>query len=75
MARRPGSPTYGRRFVGNTNSLEVHDLDREDTRPSGCQIDEIIAAGHARTFQPDALATAIGAGYDRCAKCIGGSTR
>ena len=28
---------------GGTRKMEVHDLDQEDTRPSGCQIDEIIA--------------------------------
>jgi hypothetical protein len=44
MARRPGSPLYGNEYCGNTNTMEVHDLDNEDTRPSGCQIDEIIAA-------------------------------
>ncbi|HJN14330.1 MAG TPA: hypothetical protein QGH10_02505 [Armatimonadota bacterium] len=75
MARRPGSPTFGRRFVGNTNKMEVHDLDREDTRASGCQIDEIIRAKHARIFNPDTLAQAHKSGYDNCAKCIGNSTR
>ena len=75
MARRPGPPTHGRRFVGNTSEKEVHDLDHEDTRPSGCQIDEIIAARHARTFDPDTLAQARSEGYDPCAKCIGGSQR
>jgi len=75
MARRPGAPTYGRRFVGNTSKREVHDLDNEDRSPSGCQIDEIIRAGHARVFTPDTLAQAHTEGYDNCAKCIGGSRR
>jgi len=69
MARRP----YPERFLGNTAKKEVHDLDREDTRPSGCQIDEIIRAGHARPFAT--LAAAHAAGYDNCAKCLGESTR
>lgn len=72
MARRPGPPTYGRRFVGNRNHMEVHDLDREKT---ACQIDEIIRSGHAVTFNPDTLARAHQQGYDNCAYCIGSSTR
>ena len=74
MARRFGSPTYGRRFVGNRNPghEEVHDLDNEKTQ---CQIDEIIRAKHAVAFRPDTLAQARSQGYDNCAYCIGGSTR
>lgn len=72
MARRPGPPTYGRRFVGNTNHMEVHDLDRE-TR--ACQVDEVIRSGHAVTFTPDTLFEARRRGYDNCAHCIGSSTR
>ena len=75
MARRPGSPLYGNEYCGNTNTMEVHDLDNENTSPSGCQIDEIIAAEHARTFDPDTLDQAHSEGYDNCAYCIGGSRR
>lgn len=75
MARRPGPPTYGKRFVGNTNKLEVHDLDNEQTGANECQIDEIISAGHAVTFSPDSLAQAHSEGYDNGAYCIGGSRR
>ncbi len=63
------------RYLGNKNTKEVHDLDNEDTSLSGCQIDEIFRAGHAVTFNPDALATAHSQGYDNCAKCLGGSAR
>jgi hypothetical protein len=73
--RRYGSPIHGRRYVGNTNTTEVHDLDNEKTGTNECQIDEIIAAGHARTFNPDTLDQAHGEGYDNCQYCIGGSTR
>lgn len=72
MARRPGAPTYGKRFVGNKNHMEVHDLDNEKT---ACQIDEIIRAGHAVIFSPDSLAEARRQGYDNGAHCIGGSAR
>ena len=43
MARRSGEPTDGRRYVGNVNTMEVHDLDNEQTGANECQIDEIIA--------------------------------
>lgn len=73
--RRRGPPTFGHRFVGNTNKKEVHNLDNEKTGPNECQIDEIIAAGHARIFSPDTLKQAHSEGYDNCAHCIGGSIR
>lgn len=75
ITRRQGSPTWGRRFVGNTNKKEVHDLDNEKTGPNECQIDEIIAADHARIFSPDTLEQARKEGYDNCAYCIGESKR
>jgi len=37
-----------KRFVGNTDKKEVHDLDNEKTGANECQINEIIRAGHAR---------------------------
>lgn len=73
--RRPGSPTFNHRYVGNSNTMEVHDLDNEDTNPNGCQIDEIIRAGHAVIFNPDTLEEAHNQGYDNGHYCIGGSTR
>ena len=63
----------GERYCGNSNTTEVHDLDNEDTNTSGCQIDEIIAAGHDRPF--NTLEAAHSAGYNNCAKCLSGSTR
>ena len=72
MARRAGPPLYSKRYCGNTNKKEVHDLDNETTQ---CQIDEIIVAGHARTFTPDLLEQAHKEGYDNGAYCIGGSRR
>jgi hypothetical protein len=75
MARRYGSPTYGRQFVGNTQKMEVHDLDNERTGANQCQINEIIQANHARTFNPDTLDQAHSEGYDNCAYCIGASKR
>lgn len=66
---------YGRgtrRYLGNENTTEVHDLENEKTN---CQIDEILAAGNAVGFTPDTLNQAHSEGYDNGAYCLGGSTR
>ena len=71
-------PIYSRtgdHYLGNTNTREVHDLIHEDASPSGCQIDEILAAGHAVGFSPDILDQAHVEGFDNCRCCIGESTR
>lgn len=73
MARRYSGNMSGERYLGNTDTTEVHDLDNEDTAGNGCQIDEIIRAGHDTPFET--LAGAHRAGYDNCAKCLTGSTR
>lgn len=70
MARRD---SY--RYLGNKNTKEVHDLDNEDTSSSGCQIDEILRAGHGVRFNPNTLEEAHRHGYDNCAKCLPGSRR
>jgi len=75
MTRRPGHPTYGKRYVGNTKKTEVHDLDNEQTGKNECQIDEIIRAGHAVTFDPDTLEQAHKKAFENCAYCIGSSRR
>ena len=75
MVRRASPPTNGKQYVGNTNKTEVHDLDNEKTAANQCQVDEIISAGHAVTFDPDTLPEAKSQGYDNCAFCIGGSLR
>jgi hypothetical protein len=62
----------GKRYLGNTRKMEVHDLQNEKTQ---CQINEIINAGHAVGFNPDTLAQARSEGYDNCAYCIGSSQR
>ena len=73
MSRRWTGNMNGERYLGNVAKDEVHDLDQEDTKANGCQIDEIIRAGNDRPFT--SLAAAHAAGYDNCAKCLGGSTR
>lgn len=73
MATKPvySRPT-NKRYLGNTNKTEVHDLNNEKPQ---CQIDEIIAAGHAVVFTPDTLSQAHTDGYDNGYYCIGASTR
>jgi hypothetical protein len=83
MTRREGEPTFGRRYLGNTHKMEVHDLDSEKTGPHQCQIDEIIAAhnrdrnknrrGRIKIFEPDTLDQARREGFDNCEHCIGDS--
>ncbi len=68
MARRLGSPLFGVRYCGDTNTTEVHDLDNE---LAVCQIDEIIQAGHAIAF--NTLDEAHRAAH--CHYCIDGSIR
>jgi hypothetical protein len=63
----------GERYLGNTNKMEVHDLDNEYNSPNGCQISEIINAGHDKPF--NSILSAHEAGYNNCAKCLSGSTR
>ena len=72
MATKITSRPRSRQFLGNTNTTEVHDLSNEQRQ---CQIDEIIAAGHAVVFTPDTLVQAHAEGYDNGAYCLGGSTR
>lgn len=58
------------RFLGNTNTLEVHDTDNENRN---CQLDE-IEEGHRRWY--DTLQEAKrDRDYDNCAWCIGQSSR
>ena len=57
----------GERYLGNSNSKEVHDLDDERTGANECQINEIIRAGHDVPFTT--LADAKKAGYNGCSYC------
>ena len=70
MAKRYSGNMNGERYLGNTNEMEVHDLDNEN---SNCQIDEIIRAGNDKPF--NSLEIARSNGYDNCHWCLGNSTR
>lgn len=59
-----------KRYLGNTNNLEVHDTNNES---GNCQLDE-IKAEHRKWY--DTLNDAKSdRDYDNCHWCIGGSTR
>ena len=74
MTKKVSQRPINERFLGNSSSskMEVHDLKNEKPQ---CQINEIIAAGHAVVFSPDTLVQAKSEGYDNGAFCIGNSTR
>lgn len=59
-----------KRYLGNVNTLEVHDTRNENTN---CQLDE-IASDHRRWY--DTLTEAKSAySYDNCYWCLGNSSR
>jgi len=59
-----------KRYLGNTNSLEVHDTQNEKTN---CQLDE-VKLEHRQWY--DTLSSAkADRSYDNCAHCLSGSTR
>ena len=59
-----------KRYLGNVNTLEVHDTQNEQTN---CQLDE-IGLEHRRWYDTLAEAKAERS-YDNCAWCLGSSTR
>lgn len=59
-----------KRYLGNINTLELHDTQHEQT---GCRLDQ-ISADHRRWYDTAAEARRD-RNYDNCAWCIGGSTR
>lgn len=63
------SPFNGKRYIGNTNTNEVHDLDYEK---SNCRIDE-IKDDHIKTFIPDTHEQAKSEGFDNGHYCLGDS--
>ena len=69
MMRRYSGEMAGERFLGDRRTMQVHDLELEETAPQGCRIDEIIRGGHDVPFAY--IGAAHNAGYDNCRHCIG----
>lgn len=65
---RPVSSRHDVRFLGDTNTRQVHDLVHE-TRE--CHVAEILKAGNAVAFTPDLRLQANVEGYDNCRWCGG----
>lgn len=70
MARRTRGHMHGQRFLANTHTHEIHDLDNEK---EVCRIDQIIDAGHDKPYI--FLHQAHAEGFDNCGNCMIGSTR
>ena len=73
MARRYIGNINGERYLGSIITLEVHDLEKEDSSLNGCQIDKIINEGYYMPF--NSLQSAHELGFDNCAKCVVQPTR
>jgi hypothetical protein len=78
VTHQQNQPINGKYIIGDDNPLHyrdahhyhVHDLHFEKR---GCNIQQIIGAGHARAFSPDTVEAATSQGYVRCEHCLGGS--
>jgi PAS domain-containing protein len=53
MARRSGKPTYGKRFIGNLESKELHDLDNDKGGAYRCKIEDLLFEGNVVVFFQD----------------------
>jgi hypothetical protein len=65
------SSREGKRFLGNRDKMEVHDLKNTDTSQGGCQVSEFIRSGHAVGFIIDTLEQSQKERYTACVRCIG----
>ncbi|MEW6025830.1 MAG: hypothetical protein AB1599_00845 [Planctomycetota bacterium] len=61
----------GKRFLGNRDKKEIHDLKNEDTTKNGCRVSEFIRSDNAVGFIIDTMEQAYKEGYTACTKCIG----
>ena len=70
------NPVYSRpsmnHFLGNRNSLQVHDLRNEQGQ---CQIKQVLRSRHAVVFFPDTLGQPHREGYENCGHCLGRAKR
>jgi hypothetical protein len=70
MARGDPMVVKYKRYLGNLNTLEVHDTDRER---SNCRLDQIRP--EHRVWYDTLTEAKRDRRYDNCYWCIGGSTR
>ena len=70
MARRYTGNMNGEKYLGNSHTKQVHDLDKENAL---CRIDDIIKAGHDKPLNSLQMARSLG--YYSCNWCFGGTKR
>ena len=70
MARPYVGNRNGEQNFGNVNTMEVHDLDNENT---SCRVDEIIGANHDRGYTTHQAAKNVGSDNGHCG--VGGPAR
>jgi len=66
MVRLPQNPD--KRYLGASLDLEAHDLD--NIQPQ-CKLEEVLASGYARWFDPDTLEEIERRGFTLCQWCVG----
>ncbi len=67
MPTRPDPPYNGKRYLGNTDKMRVHDLVNEDEDNNACQIDE-IKHEHIKMF--DRIWQAERENFQKCKYCF-----
>jgi len=60
-------PTEGR-LIGNKHTKEIHNLEKENTKGNGCQIDKFIKSGHGTTVTN--AEPLLKKDWSLCAKCF-----
>lgn len=58
------------RYLGDSVTKIVHDLDHEDPTSTGCGVDALLKSGNGVRFEPDRLRQAAEEGYRNCPKCL-----
>ena len=69
MSLRWAGKMCGERYLGDTVTMTLHDLETENVSCDGCDIDSIIAEGNEIPFF--SFNEALGLGYSACEKCMG----
>lgn len=69
------SSREGKRFLGDRDKKEVHDLKNEDMTQNGCRVSEFIKSDNAVGFIVDTLEQAHKERYVSCARCINGTAK
>jgi len=66
--RRWRGKMRGERYLANTKTKEIHDLDFEDSSENGCQVDDVIDTYYDKPYL--FLEDAHTDKYYNCKKCL-----